>query len=525
MDRPRWTFLLGLLSLLIGLSWVLQPKLAGDWSEYSLTAIAMARHGGPDIRLADVRAAQRAIPSGAAEFERVAKSIRSTDTVPALWFFRARNKDVFASHFFAYSGLAAIPMTALGRAGKSPARAFLIVNSLFVFVLGIALYRLFGSARRAALALLMFMLSGGMAYWQWTSTECMSAAAFLAALIFFATGAPIAAGVLAGIATVQNPPLLLFAVFAPVLTMVMNDDPGLSFADRAKRALKPRNLAGLAIVFACAAIPVLFNIWAWGVPSIIAATASNPALMSASRLFSYYFDLNQGLIVGAPGICIVLAVLATREAIRAPAESGRMTLLLGTALLCSISLALPALSTVNWNSASAGMMRYAFWGSVPLLLVLYDWLARMRAWPSALLLLALVVQAGASYAASTYDFLHFGPLARLAFDHRPQIYSPELELFAERTTHDETGLDAGRAYIYRAGNQPMKVLAHAGYSGLAADLCGPDRRVAAFASRTPAGQGWEYLNGPFVCAQPATSQRSPPAQPGSPVMNKGSSGG
>lgn len=498
MNKRFWTFLGTLLALLIALAATVQPQLGGDWSEYSLMAIAIGRHGGPDIRLDDVRAAQRAMPFGTAEFERIGSSLDSP--VPALWFFRAKNKDVFASHFFAYSGLAALPFAALERAGRSPMRAFLLVNSLFVFVLGIALYRLFGSPQRTALALLIFMLAGGIGYWQWTSTECMTAAAFLGALVFFRTGAPIAAGVLAGIASLQNPPVIAFVVLAPLFTIATDDDPRLSLAERARLALKPRNLAGLAIVVAFAAIPVLFNLWAWGVPSIIAKTATRPALVTASRLFSYYFDLNQGLLVGAPGIVIALAVLSARAAIASRTERRRMLLVLGTGAAGCLALAIPALSTVNWNSASAGMMRYAFWGSMPLLFVLFQWLARMTRWPSGLLLSVLAVQAGATYAAAGYGFLEFGPLARAALAFRPQWYNPEPELFAERAAHQEKLLDPGRAYIYVAGNRPMKAMAQAGYRGLATDLCGRDGEIATFASRTAAGEGWEYLNGPFTCA-------------------------
>ena len=67
--------------------------------------------------------------------------------------------------------LAAIPFKLLQLAGLPPYKCFQIVNLGFIFILGLALFRLFGCARRAMFGVGLFMLCGGVLYWNWCSPE------------------------------------------------------------------------------------------------------------------------------------------------------------------------------------------------------------------------------------------------------------------------------------------------------------------------------------------------------------------
>jgi hypothetical protein len=195
----------------------------------------------------------------------------------------------------------------------------------------------------------------------WTSPEWACAASLLSALALFVSDAPILAGLLAGFAASQNPSMAAFIGFAPLLRLISNWDPAVPLLVQLKRELGWRHAAGLAITAAGAAAPYLFNMWAWGVPSLIANESTSLGLMGPDRFLSYLLDPNQGLIIGFPAI--VIGLLATVRA--------RRTLLLAVvAVLFTSVLALPTLTTQNWNSAAAGVMRYAFWGAMPLVFVM-----------------------------------------------------------------------------------------------------------------------------------------------------------
>lgn len=488
MIGTRQFLALSLLALVAAVG-MITPRLGGDWTEYTVAAIAIASHGSPNVGVADLHAAAEAFPEGRPEYERIAATVRTPDSEPSLWFFRARNGDVYPSHFFAYSALVAAVLPFVVGVGASAAKAFLVVNGLFALFLALALYRLFRSMSVAATCLALFILTGGIGYFQLTSPEFASSAALLAALVLFCADAPILAGLLAGFACMQNPPIALFVAFAPLLRGTMRFEAEKPRLQRLRELFGARDLAGLAIVAACAALPILFNQWAWGVPSIIVKVATSPQYASIGRLFSYFFDLNQGLLIGFPGIALglLLAVRTLRDAA-----------LLGAAALFTLALALPALTTNNWNSGAVGVMRYAFWGGMPLLFALLMLLRRFsRGW-RATLAVAIATQAWATYLAAGYDFVHLSPGAELVLRHFPGVYNPEPEIFFERVTHQEKIMENSRVYVFAPDGIPLKVLVHQQHGPIDQDVCGKGRHLSKYTS-SEAGSGWRYYNGPFTC--------------------------
>ena len=182
---------------------------------------AIAAHGTPAIRPADMAEAASLAPQAwfPALSRQFAQGVADGARNPVPAFYRGNDGQYYAIHFFTYSALAAVPFKLFKAIGISPFKCFQLVNLAFVFLLGVACLRLFDSATRAALAVALFLLSGGLLYFNWSSPEIMSAAGLLCALIFFITEAPLIAGAIAGIAAMQNPPIVLFIVFAPLLKL------------------------------------------------------------------------------------------------------------------------------------------------------------------------------------------------------------------------------------------------------------------------------------------------------------------
>jgi hypothetical protein len=475
--RSGWRFALVLLAALLALLALSRPYFGGDTVEYTLETVALADHGSGVYQLLedDMRAGKQDVYAA---------------------FARGKGGDVYAIHFFGYPALAALPFKLFEMLGVPPFKAFQAVNYAAVFVLGLALLRFFGSPAQAACGVLLFLLCGGLPYLDWTSPECLSAAGLLSGLLFYLSGAPLAGAVLAGLAGQQNPTIVFFFAFAPLLKLYLDWRPGASLAVNAKAQLTRANLLGLAAGAAVFALPPLFNLAEFGVPNIIARKFSDPGLISGTRLVSFFFDLNQGMILGIPGVLAALLLWGWKRPQAAPRHAARLTGLLGLCLLFVLALILPALAVLNWNSGAAGVMRYAFWAAMPLLLALLLRLRGMARWPGGLLLWLALAQAGATLHGTTYSYVEFSPAAQFVLAHANRWYHPEPEIFAERMARNDDYIQPDKVYVSAEWH---KALVNPGGAHVDELLCGPGKILAPETRMVESTRGWHYIDGPIAC--------------------------
>jgi hypothetical protein len=468
-----------------------KPDKAGDFFEYGVTAIAIARHGTPELRPEDAALAAALSPEAGYRklFLEMRDNIARGGQIPMPGLYRGKD-GVFSIHFFAYPALAALPFRLLMDAGAAnPFKAFQLVNFGALWLLGMVMFRFFGSSRRAFTALALVLVSGGILYGNWCSPELVTAAALLAGMMLFVRGRPLAGGLLAGLAAMQNPSLAFFSVFAPLFAVLH------ARSGRPAEGL-PRwgaLLAGAAVQGVLALVPFAFGLWQWGTPSIIALHSTDRSLVSLARLHSYYFDLNQGMILAVPGILVLLAAVVPKE---------RRRLALGAALLTGLfmlALALPALSALNWNAGGKGVLRYAFWGAMPLLFLAFTWLRDRARWPRALLGLVFLMQAGVMAHAKRYDYTEFSPLSRWVLAHAPGLYNPDPEIFFERSRNADGGLDAQAVAVYPRQGPARKILFKAGSDSAGRQLCPAGQRLAPSLPLVELREGWRYLNGAPAC--------------------------
>lgn len=479
--RDVWRFAVVLAFILLAFTMLRPPKHFGDIAEYMLTTVALANHATPDVRPSDVAETAALAPMFAQDMETIAKGMRAGVKAPIFGVLRT-DYGFYAIHFFAYPALAALPFKLLRAVGAAPFMCFQLVNSAALFVLGMASLRLFGNGRRAALFILCYLLCGGLLYWQWSSPETVSATSLLAGLILFCTGAPIAGGLLAGLAAMQNPPILMFCLFAPVLRACLGG-PILP---------SKRELCGAALCGLLAVTPAVFDLIVFGTPSIIGALATDRRLVTGRRLFSFFFDLNQGLVLGMPAVLV--ALLLWRQ--RGPA-AWRMT---AAAVAFAVAMALPALVATNWNSGAEGIMRYALWASMPLLFA-FAWRLRLAPrWPSAVLAAVVAGQVLATVHMRSYDYVEFSPLARTAMKLAPSWYNPEPEVFFERVERKDGVNDRDAIYAWPSSGKPSKVLYNVESRTATSSLCGTAAAPAPGPHEVDAGFGWRYINGDLACA-------------------------
>lgn len=498
MQAPFPRFVLSLLLVLLLVLCATKVRKGGDFPEYGLTAIALAQHGTPYISLDDVdRAIALSHEEGFRElFTTVRQNMVRGDEVPLPGLVRSRHGHYLAIHFFAYPALAAIPLRILDAVGVDPFKAGQLVNLLPVFVLGVACYLLFGSAKRAWLALALFLLCGAVRYLNWFSPEVFSMAALLSGLILFSLGRPLAAVILPGLAAMQNPPLLFVALFAPLLRvgwLIASDD--LHWRAALRRTATLRNGAACLLLLAMAGTPVLFNLWQFGEPSLIAKFSSDPALISASRFGSFFVDPNQGVIVAFPAVAVLL--LWQAWTLRAQ----RCAWLAGAALGLMLALVVPAMSTVNWNSGAAGPMRYVVWAAAPLLYLALAGLALAQRWPARAVLLVLLAQGVAMWHAKGYDHTEFSPAAAWLLRSAPALYNPDPEIFHDRALGIDVAMPDDSVIAWPDSRQPSKILYNARNPDAGASLCGQGAILDASAA-VHMPRGWRYINGAPHCTAP-----------------------
>lgn len=479
----RFAMLLGLalLLLLAGSG----PDTRGDFPEYALTAVALAGHGTPDIRIGDIDAALALSPDPGykAFLGQLKDGVARGEREPQPGFLRGKNGDTYAIHFFAYPALAAVPLRIFQALGLDPFKAFQAVNYAALWLLGLCLLAWFGTAIRAAAGVALFLACGGVLYANWCGPEMLTACFLLSGMLLCVLQRPLAGGVLAGIAAMQNPPLVFFALFGPLLGALHVPAGARWFGQ----------LRGSVAAMVLALLPFAFFQWQFGMPSMVATASSDPGLASLTRLASYYFDMNQGMILCLPALPLLLAGCYPRE------RQGRAAVALLATVLFMLALALPTLSTTNWNSGENGVMRYVFWGGMPLLFLALGYLKALPRWPARLLGAVFLLQALAMVHAGSYAFTAFSPVGNWMLAHLPALSNPEPEIFAERALHFDGALRLDSVVRYRAGDAD-KLLFNADSDAAQRALCGIGRGVADEGLVARPG-GWRYANGLFQCVE------------------------
>lgn len=484
----------------------LPEKIYGDWQEYFLLAQAFSTHASPDIRFEDTVALAKSLPLPAyqAAVQAIGQGITDLAVFPAPGFVRVNNGAVYAIHFFGYSLMAAFIHVLTGLTFY---KSFLVLNTLFVLTLAWAAHRLFGTTKPALATVVLFMVCGGAGYFPWPSPETVSAAGLLSALLLLHSGAVGRAAVFLGLAAMQNPTISLSFGVVPVFYLLAKHLGWIEQAPWRGVWRRPLSLAGLALGVAIALSPVAFNLWAFGTPNVIAKLATDQSLLSWSRLHSIYFDLNQGMVVNAAGLFAACAMVLywqlTRT--RVPVNNPSPLRYFPLAILLSIAMAVPTMAAQNWNSGSAGMMRYAFWALMPFVFAFLVAVHEIRTRRSVLFAVVFLIALLALPLGYPSGNLNHTQLVNWVFRKIPNLYNPEPEIFAERLLGKDGYLDTQRSYVVTNNGRPVKILVHPTNMNLDQQVCGTSGYVSSGVQHVNSSHGWKYLNAPILC-EPGSRQ-------------------
>lgn len=315
-------------------------------------------------------------------------------------------------------------------------------------------------------------------YLDFKGPEVMTQAAVFAAMIGYLANRTLFPVTIITLCAMQNPSSGAFLL--PVLGRLLIN-----------KNWKKLLLCCLIASFIC--LPIIFNLYHFGKPNIMASHALHLQLLSGKRLWSAFFDLQQGMIVGFPftmPLFLFLAIYALFKWELSPL----------TWIPIVILMLLPLLAQGNWHPGQIRVLRYSAWaGMVFQAGVLWAFLnPSLFKFQNIVLFLVFITM---FYFIKTkfvfqqnYYYCEFNDTAKWFLRHYPDCYNPEIEIFAECTFKYEKDFSEDSLIIYQdpLTGDTAKVAVRRGISEVfLRNILG--EYAKSHNKRKNAGQGWEYL--------------------------------
>lgn len=502
----RLIFVLGAV-LLLGFAIFSVPVRHGDGHEYSVTVQAFLNHFSPDIRVGDIAERESQLHLFPAQgyvqeifdgYKRmISEKQRSFHAV-----YLAENGQYYGLHFWVYTAYVACVEAIFYFFGANPLAGFQIANALlFIVVLGYCLFAVQLSLGRRLALITAFFLGGALFYLKWTHPEVFIAAfLFIGFTALYQRSFKVALPCLA-LAAMQV--VTLWTVFAAVPLLILLQYKSYFMAKIL--TLSRRWWAWLCVVLPSSSL--VFYYTHYGTISLIGTDFTDIRLVSFSHLYSFWFDLDQGVFVGAPWLLLVLFVFLFR--IKKISQKCRQDLV--TAVFGALCICVPLLPQVNVNSGQSVFQRYALYAVCPLTAWAGFYFMDLfkKTWARLLLLVCTTSYAVAfSGPNAEEDHMRHKPWTKLVLENVPEWYNPEPGIFYARTGGMPAWFmtESDRAVIYRDQkgvvrkilfpiNKAEKALSNL-CSGRLVDSNGVPVNYEKVSHQA---YGWAYLNGRFFC--------------------------
>lgn len=464
--------------------YLIPTKIWGDWQEYLMMQVGLAEFGKVHV-----------VPEAAINAE---KYIQEVDTSYKLYwkdsylqmndskvsamagaYKSKRNGKYYFGHFFLYNILTIPAHNFCKGVGIPPFRAMSLTNALMIVALLIYLGLEKGlSVPTRIVGVLLAVFSPLSWYLDFKGPEVMTQASVFAAMTGFMANRTLLPVTIITISSMQNPSSAAFLL--PVLgRLVMNKN------------WKKLFLSCLVASFIC--LPVIFNLYHFGKANIMASHALQMQLLSGKRLWSAFFDLQQGMIVGFPVTMPLFLFLVIYAFFK-------KELLPFIWIPVVIVMLLPLLTQGNWHPGQIRMLRYSAWAGMVFhagvlwvfsnpLLFKYKKIALF------FVLVTIFYFINTKFVfQQNYYYCEFNNTTRWILRNYPDCYNPEIEIFAECTFKYEKDFSEDSLIVYRdpLTGEVAKVAVRKGISeAFLRDTLGEYAKN--HTKRRTAGQVWEYL--------------------------------
>lgn len=445
----------------------IKPYPTGDGPEYILTTEAIYNHFTPNITHADLVSFKTSyIKKNKWEdvyktdiFQRFDEHLQ----YPKLKFmdecggvYTDKKGKNYSYHFFFLSYVNTPARFITAWMGGDPLSSFQFTNAFLVtLTCFILLFLTPFDLWKTLLVTICFVFSSNYWYLGWTHPEvfttCMITIGFWLYFqqkrywgIFFVT-----------LASLQNQPIAIMLAFLCLDTLIAN---GFNF----------RNIRNIFISAVLFLWPAIFYYLHFDTTNLIKdAGFLSTKYITFTRVFGFYFDLNQGVVLVIPLILLAFLFFWLRQLLRVirKKEKATFTLLFPLfliAMTCTVS------TMGNWNHGQAIVNRYASWFSGIIIIFCFFQLKHLKPLSQTVLLLCFT-------ATQAYTILYHQqfnkfdwsqeshrPLAKWVLDHCPSLYNPDPNIFSVRTlrNYDMSESSSPIIYISQKKDKVQKIMVH-----------------------------------------------------------------
>lgn len=418
-------------ALLLSLSYIRKPELTGDGSEYFLMLESLYNHQSIELKPSDIESFDIKEDIYRFKFYEFNKDNAYSG------YFESNTGEYYSYHFFFYS-LTALPVKViLETFNLDVLKVFQITNALLISIVLLCISRIkdFSEVKKIGLILLS-VFNPILWFIFWSHPEVFSYSFLLLSLVFVTKNKFNLAILFSSIASLQNFPLIiipfLILLYKALLILKANN-----FSIKNITLSNIRDIVISFIISLLSLLPLIFYFIKFNTISLISSSGgADLSLISFQRVFELFFDLNIGVLPYAPILLLSSIFLFIYLFIKL--KNLRFILLISlTSLIFILGL---SSSTTNWNHGTTGSSRYVLWSIIPfiifLFLIFFKYFEVSKKVIIFLILNTLVnllILFSVFLPNVSFGALNHSYLSKFVLDNYPSLYSPSVEIFAERT--------------------------------------------------------------------------------------------
>ncbi len=367
--------------------------------------------------------------------------------LPNQGFFKAYDENVYSYHFWLYP-LFLVPFKIIAEALNAPVLFEFYAGNLFIWLLMIfVLYKfppLNWNVKQTYFALALMLFSPAVLYIDWIHPEVFTTSLVGMSLCFYMRNNLYLAVLFSGMAASQNPPIGLFTVFCGSLYL-------LDIIKQKEIIWRDFFVMGLCAI--PLALSPLFYYIKFGTFNLIQKTGGATwSQVGFERFFSFWFDINQGMVVCAVFLVISFIYLFSKNVWQKNFQYFSLVIL-------PFFMVILTTATSNWNSGQILVNRYVTW-VYPFVAfyVVTCWKFTSQYKNIAAVFVALggfIQILSGAYLETSYTKMH--PWAMFICENYPALYNPEFEIFEERVRNRE-GLAELPVVVIDEGGSVRKAL-------------------------------------------------------------------